>query len=181
MLIAMPGSDGYDSSGGNPQAGIEIGDTLIFVVDLVGVQLAGPEGEKVTPKDGLPTVTEKDGQPVITIPKTDPPAQLQVQPLIKGKGKKVGENDTITFDYNWVRWSDGKVLEETYSSEPANVGLSAAVARDGQGPDRPDRRQPGAAGDPARRRLPRRQPDAVGRPGRDPGDGRRHALHRRRG
>ena len=127
VLIAMPGSDGYDPSGGNPQAGIELGDTLIFVVDLVGVQLAGPEGEKVTPKAGLPTVTEKDGQPEITIPKTDPPAQLQVQPLIKGKGKEVGPNDTITFDYRWVRWSDGKLLEESYSGEPANAALSGLL------------------------------------------------------
>ena len=127
VLVAMPGSDGYDTSGGNPQAGIEIGDTLIFVVDLVGVQLAGPEGEKVTPKAGLPTVTDKDGQPVITIPKSDPPAELQVQPLIKGKGKEVGENDTITFNYHWVRWSDGKLLEESYTGEPANAGLSTLL------------------------------------------------------
>ena len=42
------------------------------------------------PKAGLPTVAEKDGMPVITVPKTDPPTTLQVQPLIKGKGKKVG-------------------------------------------------------------------------------------------
>ena len=114
-----------DPSGGNPQAGIELGDTLIFVVDLVGVQLAGPE--EMTPKAGLPTVTEKAGQPEITVPKTDPPAQLQVQPLIKGKGKEVGPNDTITFDYRWVRWSDGKLLEESYSGEPANAALSGLL------------------------------------------------------
>ena len=47
VLIAMPGKDGYDPMGGNPQAGIEVGDTLIFVVDLVDVQLAGPEGSTV--------------------------------------------------------------------------------------------------------------------------------------
>ena len=41
------GKDGYDPMGGNPQAGIEVGDTLIFVVDLVDVQLAGPEGSAV--------------------------------------------------------------------------------------------------------------------------------------
>ena len=52
VLIAMPGSDGYDSSGGSPQAGIEVGDTLIFVVDLVAVQLAGPEGTAVNPRQG---------------------------------------------------------------------------------------------------------------------------------
>ncbi len=37
VLIGMPGTDGYDAGGGNPQAGIEVGDTLIFVVDVVGV------------------------------------------------------------------------------------------------------------------------------------------------
>ncbi len=127
VLIAMPGQDGYDPMGGNPQAGIEVGDTLIFVVDLVDVQLAGPEGSTVQPKEGLPTVTEKGGKPEITIPESAPPTSLAVQPLIKGKGKKVGANDTITFNYLWARWSDGKVLEESYSGKPANAPLSGLL------------------------------------------------------
>ena len=52
MLIAMPGADGYDASGGSPQAGIEVGDTLIFVVDIVATTLSGPEGTPVPPKAG---------------------------------------------------------------------------------------------------------------------------------
>ena len=127
VLIAMPGKDGYDPMGGNPQAGIEVGDTLIFVVDLVDVQLAGPEGTSVQPKAGLPTVTDKGGTPEVTIPESEPPSTLQVQPLIKGKGDKVGANDTITFNYVWVRWSDGKVLEETYTGKPANSALSGLL------------------------------------------------------
>ena len=127
VLIAMPGSDGYDASGGNPQAGIEVGDTLLFVVDLVTVQLDGPQGPEVQPKAGLPTVTEKGGAPEITVPKTDPPTTLQIQPLIRGKGKKVGANDQVTFDYRWVRWSDGKLLEESYSGEPATAALSGLL------------------------------------------------------
>ena len=47
-----------------------------------------------------------------------------MQPLIKGKGKKVAAGDTITFDYVWQRWSDGKILEETYKSKPAEAPLS---------------------------------------------------------
>jgi peptidylprolyl isomerase len=121
VLIGMPGSDGYDASGGSPQAGIEVGDSLIFVVDVVTVQLPGPSGTKVTPKAGLPTVTDAGTgkAPKITVPKTKPPTSLQVQPLIKGKGAKLGPTDTITFNYSWVRWSDGKVLEESYTSKPA--------------------------------------------------------------
>ena len=127
VLIAMPGKDGYDPMGGNPQAGIEVGDTLIFVVDVVGGQLSGPEGTTVQPKAGLPTVTENSGKPEITIPESAPPTALDVQPLIKGKGKKVGANDTITFNYLWVRWSDGKVLEQTYGGQPASTELSGLL------------------------------------------------------
>lgn len=127
VLIAMPGKDGYDASGGSPQAGIEVGDTLIFVVDLVDVQMAGPKGTTVQPKAGLPTVADKGGKPEITIPESKPPTALEVQPLIKGKGKKVGANDAITFNYVWVRWSDGKVLEESYGGQPANAPLSGLL------------------------------------------------------
>jgi len=124
VLIAMPGSDGYDASGGNPQIDVKIGDTLVFVVDVVAVPLSGPEGSKVAAKAGLPTVTDKDGTPVVSVPKSDPGDKLQVQPLLKGKGKKVAAGDTITFDYVWQRWSDGKIVEETYGSKPAEAPLS---------------------------------------------------------
>ena len=127
VLIAMPGKDGYDAAGGSPQAGIQVGDTLIFVVDLVDVQLAGPEGTAVQSKAGLPTVADKGGRPEITIPESAPPTTLEVQPLIKGKGKKVGANDVLTFNYVWVRWSDGKVLEESYGGQPASAELSGLL------------------------------------------------------
>jgi peptidylprolyl isomerase len=91
------------------------------------VQLTGPEGTSVPPKAGLPTVTDEGGKPEVTIPESEPPSSLQVQPLIKGKGKKIGANDTVTFNYSWVRWSDGKVLEETYSGEPAVSALSGLL------------------------------------------------------
>lgn len=123
VVIAMPGPDGYDASGGRPDAGIEVGDTLIFVVDIV-VPLTGPKGSSVEPKKGLPTVSDKGGVPAISVPKTAAPAELQVQPLIKGTGAKVTAADTVTFNYRWVTWSDGKLLEETYSAKPAKAPLA---------------------------------------------------------
>ena len=126
VLIAMPGSDGYDGSGGNPQIDVQVGDTLVFVVDLVGVPLDGPDGEAVKPKAGLPTVTDKDGVPEVTIPKADPPATLQIQPLIKGEGPVVAETDTITFNYRWYAW-DGRLLEQSYGAAPASYALSGLL------------------------------------------------------
>src|SRR3712207_1903093 len=123
----MPGSDGYDASGGNAQAGIEVGDTLVFVVDIVDVQLSEPSGEKVTPKAGLPTVSGALDKPTITIPKSDPPSKLVVQPLIKGTGKKVGASDTITFNYRWQAWGDGRVIEQSYGDKPASYQLSGLL------------------------------------------------------
>jgi peptidylprolyl isomerase len=128
VLIAMPGSDGYDASGGNAQAGIEVGDTLVFVVDLVDVQLSGPEGAKVDPPSGLPTVTGAIDKPTITIPKTDPPKKLVVQPLIKGTGPKVGASDTITFNYRWQAWKDGRLIEQSYGAKPASFQLAGLVS-----------------------------------------------------
>lgn len=127
VLVAMPGADGYDASGGNPQIDIRVGDTLVFVVDVVAVQLTGPAGIKVTPKPGLPAVTDRSGTPEITIPKSDPPAKLQTQPLIKGTGKKVGAEATVTINYKWVTWSDGKMVEQTYGSKPAETPLSSLL------------------------------------------------------
>lgn len=125
VLMAMPGEDGYDSQGGQPQAGIEEGDTLIFVADIVSTQLSGPEGAAVTPKKGLPTVS--GDTPKISVPKGDPPKELVTQPLIKGEGKEVGETDAITVNYRSVTWSDGKALEDTYGAEPETGELSTLI------------------------------------------------------
>ena len=131
VLIGITGPDGYDSSGGNPQIDVQVGDTLLFVVDIVAVPLEGPEGEEVPPKAGLPTVTDKDGVPEVTMPKTDPPTTLTVQPIIKGDGAKVAATDTITFDYRWYTW-DGQLLEDSYKSGPQEyqvAGLLPGMAK----------------------------------------------------
>ncbi len=127
VVVAMPGADGYDAAGGNEQIGIKAGDSLIFVIDVLSVQLAGPEGEKVAPKAGLPVVTDKDGKPSISVPETAAPTTLQIQPLIQGTGKKVAATDTVTFNYRWVAWKDGRLLEDSYSGTPGSAALSGLL------------------------------------------------------
>jgi peptidylprolyl isomerase len=122
LLIAMPGSDGYDASGGSPQAGIEVGDTLLFVVDVVAVPLDGPKGTAVKPKAGLPTVTADDKNvPSVTMPAGEPPKGLVVQPLIKGSGPQVAATDTITMNYRWYTWRDGRLVEDSYATPEADT------------------------------------------------------------
>ena len=72
-------------------------------------------------------MAETDGKPVVTVPKTDPPKDLVVQPLIQGKGKAVAAADSVTINYTWVDWSSGQVLEQTYGAKPATAALSTLV------------------------------------------------------
>lgn len=116
VLIAMTGKDGYDSSGGNSQAGINVGDTLVFVVDIESTTLPSATGATVKPKAGLPTVTMVNNTPKVTIPSTPPPTKTTVQPLIKGNGAKVGANDLVTTKSVTVLWKGGKVVDNSWKT-----------------------------------------------------------------
>jgi peptidylprolyl isomerase len=116
VLIAMTGKDGYDSSGGNPQIGINVGDTLIFVADIAGATLKSAEGTAVKPAAGLPTVTLSDDKPTVKIPSTDPPDKTTVQPLIKGTGPKVKASDNVTTRSVTVLWNGGKVVDDSWKT-----------------------------------------------------------------
>ncbi|HNV11791.1 MAG TPA: FKBP-type peptidyl-prolyl cis-trans isomerase [Propionibacteriaceae bacterium] len=129
VLIGITGKDGYDSSGGSARAGIEVGDSLVFVVDIVSATLTGPEGTAVAPKAGLPIVVDTKGVPTVTIPKAATrPTKTVVQPLIKGKGKAVTATDAITANYTMVSWSSGKVLSSNYADGPETGALSGLVS-----------------------------------------------------
>ncbi|GAB3716331.1 FKBP-type peptidyl-prolyl cis-trans isomerase [Mariniluteicoccus flavus] len=126
VVVAMPGKDGYDPSGGSPQAGIEVGDSLVFVVDIVSTTMDKPEGDVVPPKEGQPSVTaDPQGNPVVKIA-GDRPSQLVVQPVIAGRGKKVQAQDTVTVRYMTVGW-DGRVIESTYGKAPEQGPLPRLV------------------------------------------------------
>ncbi|QGF25292.1 FKBP-type peptidyl-prolyl cis-trans isomerase [Raineyella fluvialis] len=120
VLLAIPGKDGYDSSGGIAQAGIQVGDTLVFVVDIIGVPLSGPEGDKVTQPSGQPTVSGAVNDPKISIPSGAAPTDLVVQPLIKGKGDKVTASSTVTVNYRGWLWDGAKQVSDTYSAKTVN-------------------------------------------------------------
>lgn len=126
VLIAITSDDGYGAQG-NPRAGINPGDTLLFVVDVVAAQLDGPSGKKVTPPSGLPVVTDTKGVPSIAVPKTDPPAKLVVQPLIAGQGKRVAKTDAVVTNYLAVGWTDGATVFDTYKTGPDTSAVASTI------------------------------------------------------
>lgn len=128
VLIAMPGKDGYDGSGGNPQVDIQVGDTLVFVVDILDAPLDRATGDPVAPREGLPAVQFEGDKPRVTIPQGVPaPSELVVQPLIQGKGNPVQATDAITARYQAVLWKDGTVIEDTYGGAAETELLSGLI------------------------------------------------------
>lgn len=115
VLIAMTGPDGYDSAGGNPQAGINVGDSLVFVADITATTLPSAEGKENKPKPDLPTVAMKKDKPTVTVPKSDPPTKTTVEPLITGTGAKIKKGDNITTRSVTTLWKNGKVVDDSWA------------------------------------------------------------------
>lgn len=127
VLIAMPGADGYDSLGGNADAGINVGDTLVFVVDVVGASVAQPSGKTITPPAGLPTVAgDAASKPTVTMPGSAAPTKMSAQVLIQGSGAKVAKTDTIYARYVGYSWKTGKLIDDQFAT-PSEGLLSSTL------------------------------------------------------
>ena len=120
VVIAMPGPDGYDAAGGNPPA-IEVGDTLVFVVDVLAVSAQEPSGTPETPE--LPvTLGDDAGKPTVAIPTgTTPPADLLVAPVIRGVQPAVEAGDTVVVRYRAWSWKTGEMVEDKFDAPVAGA------------------------------------------------------------
>ncbi len=115
VLIGMTGEDGYAQ--GNSNAGIQAGDSLIFVVDILSASFPEPTGETVTPAEGLPTVTAGENGPELTVPDGLNADTLKVQPLIKGPGKAIAEDSTISVKYRAWGAKTGKLIYDAWKPQ----------------------------------------------------------------
>lgn len=126
VLIAMPGSDGYDSSGGSQKAGIEVGDSLVFLVDVIAVSTKTAVGTPASP--ALPVNIGNDGgKPTLTIPAgATPPANLIAESIITGSQRPVQASDHVLAHYRSWSWKTGKLIEDKYDAPEAGQ-LSALI------------------------------------------------------
>ena len=79
---------------------------------------------------GLPAVTDNAGEaPTITPPTGAAPATLQTQDIIVGNGIEVQPTSTLTVHYTLMTWSDGALIESSWSGgQPATFPLSGVIA-----------------------------------------------------
>lgn len=120
VLVGISPQDGYGPAGGQPDAGIEKDDSLLFVIDVIGssevrTRASGTPAEPLGA--GLPAVVlAADGAPTITPPAGPPPRKLVIRPLIVGDGPPVAEGQRLTVHYTLVRWADGEVIESSWAN-----------------------------------------------------------------
>ncbi|MBA2639850.1 MAG: FKBP-type peptidyl-prolyl cis-trans isomerase [Nocardioidaceae bacterium] len=121
VAVAIPPDAGYGAQG-NPQAGIEPDDTLVFVVDLIEAApepLPEAEGEEQsaprtlpelqTDREGIPTGFEATPQTPKTLDK------LVAAAVIVGEGPEVEAGQTATAHYVAQIYPEGKVFGETWT------------------------------------------------------------------
>ena len=113
--------------------------TLIKVFAIIAVaaiafasftSLGGNDNVSGSSASGLPSVTNNAGEaPTITPPTGAAPATLQSVDIIEGTGAEVLATSTLTVHYTLMSWSDGQILESSWTSgEPATFQLSGVIA-----------------------------------------------------
>jgi peptidylprolyl isomerase len=121
MLLANPTQDQQ----GQPS-------TVLNLVEITDVKEipSRAEGEAVTPAEGLPAVTLDDtGKPSVEIPEGyEAPKDVVAQPLIKGDGPKVTQEQTVTAHY--TGWKlDGTVFDSSWDrGTPTDFPLNGVIA-----------------------------------------------------
>ena len=125
VLTVITPDDGFGLRGGDPAAGLEKDDTLVFVADILSVNPRA-EGDAVAPVAGLPTVTlAEDGTPTIQLPGGEPPAELVAQPLIEGTGPVVQAGQVVTAHYTGILWATGQEFDSTWGNTPQNLPMQS--------------------------------------------------------
>jgi len=102
-------------------AGI-IAVTLIALTVLGGISMSG------TDATALPVVSDVAGEaPTISKPSGTPPAELTTKDVIVGTGAEVLPTSTLTVHYTLMAWSTGKIIESSWSGQPATFPLAGVV------------------------------------------------------
>lgn len=114
VAVAAPAEDAFGDQG-NPNAGVNPGDSLVVVMDVQRAFPARADGAPRLSRDGFPAVVlAPNGQPGITIPASDPPGTTEVEVLRQGSGQTVESGDQVVLQYTGVVWETGEVFDSSW-------------------------------------------------------------------
>ncbi len=139
VVVASTSDDAYGDQGA-PQIGIEGGDPVVMVADILSTDptsvLEGPTGAAVAPAATAPRLLERDGEPVgFDFAGLRKPKKLVVVPLREGTGPAIESPDRVTVNYLGQVWNAKKPFESSFTAEPAtfSVGLGGVIKAWDQG------------------------------------------------
>ncbi len=99
---------------------------LIGLAVVGGINMSGSgsgSGETV-----LPIVSAVAGEvPTISKPEGSAPTELTTKDIIVGTGAEVLATSTLTVHYTLMAWSTGKIIESSWSGQPATFPLAGVV------------------------------------------------------
>lgn len=100
----------------------------VLALSLVALTGCSEIGDDMS-SNTLVQVTANAGEaPTITAPSGDAPTKLVAQDVIAGTGATVLATSTLTVHYTLMQWSDGAILESTWSSgNPATFPLANVI------------------------------------------------------
>jgi peptidylprolyl isomerase len=76
----------------------------------------------------LPVVSAVAGEvPTISKPEGVAPTELTTKDIIVGTGAEVLPTSTLTVHYTLMAWSTGKIIESSWSGQPATFPLAGVV------------------------------------------------------
>ncbi|MDR7385443.1 FKBP-type peptidyl-prolyl cis-trans isomerase [Promicromonospora iranensis] len=107
------------------------GVPVLLVADVLPARASGVEA--AAPGKNLPQVRlDELGAPTVRVPRgVEPPSELVVHPLIRGSGHQVRAGQIVTVEFTAVRWSDGGVVDTTWTEgtppQSAEIGIGRLV------------------------------------------------------
>ena len=102
----------------------------IFAVAITSLSACGGKDKVAdTTSQSLPAVTANAGEaPTITAPTGTPPTTLQTQDIIVGTGTEIVATSTLTVHYTLMTWSNGKIVESSWTGgQPATFPLAGVI------------------------------------------------------
>lgn len=133
VLVAVPLEENDANQG---QRGLESGDVLVFVIDVVekAVVLDSAEGEAEELPDSVPPFGFEDGQPTgftdsDAVPEEVTEAQAHV--AIRGEGPQVEAGQTVSVHYHGQLYPDGEVFDSSWErGQPTDfpIGTGNVIA-----------------------------------------------------
>ncbi|CAN5346929.1 FKBP-type peptidyl-prolyl cis-trans isomerase [soil metagenome] len=127
-LLIIPPDLGYGAQPPSPD--IAAGDTLVFVIDMIGFEGPPEPVEPGTDTFGVEVEGELGEKPEITLPGGEPPTELVVVDLIEGDGPEAPAGATVTTHYVGVSWlNDGEQFDASWDrGDPISFPLSGVIA-----------------------------------------------------